>query len=87
MMNEICAFNKSHFFSNEFFNRVSGELITNLNNGMDELIEKNRASLWLERHGVVEADTELRNAWRVKNTDEVITQMYQLAQRIALRAE
>ena len=42
----IVAYNKQHFFSDNFFNQINNELINNLNIGLTELEETNTGNRW-----------------------------------------
>lgn len=48
----IVDFNREHFFSLAFFNKIKKELVDNLNQAFDVLLDKNNYNHWLETHKI-----------------------------------
>jgi hypothetical protein len=58
----IANYNRQHFFSKEFFNRVVGELKDNLATGLEELESTNTSKLIIERR---------KKLWRIPEFQEI----------------
>jgi hypothetical protein len=48
----IVDFNREHFFSTDFFNKIKKELVDNLSQAFDVLHDKNNYNIWLELHRI-----------------------------------
>jgi hypothetical protein len=56
---EIANYNKQHFFSDKFFNQITGELKTNLTLAFENLEASNTSKYLLERWRIWKSDPEL----------------------------
>ena len=59
----IAEHNRRHFFSQEFFNMVVGELWDNLKSGLEELERTNTSKIWLERRKKMWLLPEFQATW------------------------
>jgi len=59
----IADYNKKHFFSKEFFDRVVDELRDNLTGALDELERTNTSRIWVERRKKLWNLPEFRESW------------------------
>jgi hypothetical protein len=82
LMQEICMYNKSRFFSDQFFNQVDRELRQNLKQGLEDLINTNTFNVFLQRKQYMEHSTKFQH-WRANNTpSEVQKKIEDLYQQI-----
>ena len=70
----IVEFNRKHFFSLDFFNKIKKELVNNLNQAFDVLRDKNNYNRWLEMH----------KPEKLKNLSQIPTPFYPTLQDIQL---
>jgi hypothetical protein len=59
----IADYNKKHFFSKEFFDRVVDELRDNLTGALNELERTNTSRIWIERRKKLWNLPEFRESW------------------------
>lgn len=58
---EIADYNKQHFFSKEFFDQVCNELTDNLRQALNQVVETNTCSRWLQLRKKLCQHQELKN--------------------------
>jgi hypothetical protein len=63
MVQAITDYNKKHFFSKEFFDRVVDELRDNLTMALDELERTNTSRIWIERRKKLWNLPEFKESW------------------------
>jgi hypothetical protein len=57
---KIAEYNKEHFFSKEFLNQVTGELVSNLKTGIDEINRINTSVTFINRRKNIAKYPELK---------------------------
>jgi hypothetical protein len=66
----IADYNRQHFFSQEFFNLIIGELITNLTDGFDLLEKTNTSKFYMDRREKFRSVPELYQLLQKRRTEE-----------------
>ena len=71
----IAEYNRQHFFSQEFFNLIINELVTNLTDGFDLLEKTNTSKFYMDRREKFRSIPELyqqTQTWRTEKENEIV---------------